>query len=267
MQKISFIFQILFKVLLIFFLVFVWVRYFVRSLPLCIIISLAATIVIDLATRFFSRKKSNSIMLKKEKREEAENIFLSLSISPKALDFFLLLAQKKHNAEKKKDFVLISHDGGEKVVLWPFLSHNELMPNDIANIFYKTKSVCPDKIVIACGAFSPQAASFAKNFDCEFLLLDKYDCLQKLYIPYDIKPEITMQYKKEKALSFKELVKFSVNRSRAKGYFLSALALLISTFFVRATIYYCIVSSLLVALALVSLYSPFERTKPKGEIL
>lgn len=267
MQKISFIFQVIFKISLIFLVVFIWVRYFVRSLIWSIVITAAVTLVIDLITRLISRKKQTASALKKAEREEAENCFLSLSIDDSALDFFLKLAKLRHTAEKKEGYILIKHKEGEKVMLVPFLSHRPLSPDDIAIWASVAQKIEAQKVVLACGSVAKESFSFAKNFDFEFTLLDQYETYQKLYKEYGLLPEIKMKYKKEKALAFKDLVTYSLNRSRAKGYFISALILTISTIFVRTTIYYCIVASLLVVLALVSLYNPFARNVKKGEIL
>ena len=267
MQKISFVFQVIFKISLIFLIVFIWVRYFVRSLVWSIVITAAVTLVIDLITRFISRKRQSASALKKAEREEAENAFLSLSIDEHALDFFLKLAKKKHSAEKRSGYILIKHESGEKVMLYPFLSHRPLSPDDVALAANKAQKIEAAKVVIVCGSADKDSFSFAKNFDIPFTLLDQYETYQKLYKPYETLPEIKMKYKKEKALAFKDLVTYSLNRSRAKGYFLSALVLTISTIFVRTTIYYCVVASLLIIFALISLYNPFARNIKSAEIL
>ena len=132
MQKISFVFQALFKFLLIFLIVFVWVRYFVRSLVLCLVITIAVSAAIFVVTSLFSKKRKSSASLKASEREDAENMFLSLSLENKPLDFFLKLASKKHLATKKDDCILICHSGEEKVILQPFLFHRELGCDDIA---------------------------------------------------------------------------------------------------------------------------------------
>lgn len=267
MQKVSFVFQIIFKIILIFLITFIWVRYFVRSLLWSVVITSIITLAIDFITRIFSRKKQMASALKKTEREEAENCFLTLSMDKNALDFFTTLAQKQHTAVKKKDYVLISHESGEKVVLFPHLSFSPLSPDDVANIIAKTQSVKPAKIVITCASAQKESFSFAKNFECEVLILDQYETYQKLYKPYECKPEIKLKYKKEKGLAFKDLVAYSLNKSRAKGYFISALILIISTMFVRATIYYCVVASILIIFALISLYNPFARNAKSKSVL
>ena len=121
--------------------------------------------------------------------------------------------------------------------------------------------------MVVCGSIEKETFSFIKNFDVEFVLLDQYETYQKLYKPYETYPEITIKYKKEKSLAFKDLIAYSLNRSRAKGYFISALFLILSTLFVKTTIYYCIVASVLVMFSLISLYNPFARNVKTKEIL
>ena len=75
MQKVSRFFQIFFKFLMIFFISFIWVRYFVKSLWQSVLISLAITIFIDIISRIFTKKKNAHILLKSKEREKAENCF------------------------------------------------------------------------------------------------------------------------------------------------------------------------------------------------
>lgn len=267
MKRFSRAFQAFFRFFLIFFAIFVWTRYFVSSLWLALVISAGGAIVVDIIFRIISRKKNSVAALKKAEQEEAENAFLSLSLNPNALDFFLRLAKSKHTAEKKSGCVIISHENGEKVVLVPHLSHKNLSADDIAKYAMLGRKFAAKKIVICCENADKECFSFAKNFDEEFVILNQYEAYQKLYQAYDMLPEINMKYKKEKALAFKELAMFSLNKSRAKGYFLSAIVLCISTFFVRATIYYCVVASVLILLAIISLFNPFERNKKAGQLL
>lgn len=267
MKRFSRMFQALFRFILIFFVAFIWIRYFVSSLWLSIVISICVATLTDFIFRIIFRKKNSVNSLKKAEQEEAENAFLSLSLNSNAADFFLRLAKSKHTAEKKNDCVLISHEDGEKVLLVPHLSHKNLTNDDIAKYALNGRKHKAKKIVICCGNADKECFSFIKNFDEEFVILNQYETYQKLYKAYNMLPEINMKYKKEKALAFKELAIFSLNKSRAKGYFISAVVLCISTFFVRATIYYCIVASVLTLLAIISLFNPFERNKKVKELL
>jgi len=109
----------------------------------------------------------------------------------------------------------------------------------------------PSKVIIVCGEISPDTINFANNFDMQILLLDKYSSYKALYKEFDFFPEISFEYKKDKARTFKEIIKFAFSKDKAKGYLLSAFVLLLSSFFVRINLYYCIVSSILLVFALI----------------
>lgn len=267
MKRFSRIFQAFFRCVLIFFIAFVWARYFISPLWLSLVVAIATSVIVDAILRIIFRRKNSIAALKKNEQEEAENAFLSLSLDPKALDFFLRLASSRHSAEKKKNCILISHDDGEKVLLIPHLPHKNLSPDDIAAYVLAARNFGAKKVVIPCKNADKECFSFAKNFEEEFVILNQYEAYQKLYREYNMLPEIKIKYKKEKALAFRELAIFSLNKSRAKGYFLSALVLCFSTLFVRTTIYYCVVASVLMILALVSLFNPFERNAKVSQIL
>ena len=135
-------------------------------------------------------------------------------------------------------------------------------------IYNKVKKEKASKIVIVCKTISDkQLFAFSLNFKEKFLFLDEYESYQKLYKFYDCFPEITNSYKKEKKLVFKDFLAYSFNKKRTKGYLFSAFILVLSSLFVRATIYYCIVASLLVVFALVSQFNPYFNVKNDTEIL
>ncbi len=266
MQKVSRIFQIFFKFLMIFFISFIWVRYFVKSLLQSILISFAITIFIDIVSRIFNKKKNAQSLLRSKEREKAENCFFSLSMDKNNLDFLFKLTSSRHCCKKLANCILVLHPES-RIILFPNFSFSPLSQDDVVKIVNLAKSHNPTKIVILCYTVLKETTSFVKNFDIEVQVLDQYDTYQKLYKIYDIYPEIKYAYKKDKKLALKDLAMFSLNRSRAKGYFFSALILIFSSFFVRANLYYAIMSSFLVLLALISLYDPFSKSKTNKELL
>ncbi len=268
MKKILFVLQIALKILLIFFAVFIWARYFIKELWLSILLSVFITAAIDIFTRFISRKLSTKKQLKVQEKEEAEDLFLSIATQNKSLDFFFDLAKSKHeNVSKKKNYILIDHGENGKVILYPFLSFMPINQNDLAQIVSNCQKEKAEKIVIPCGEIEKSTSSFAKNFDVNILLLDKFSTYSSLYKEYNFFPEKTLKYKKDKKLAFKELVAFSFNRARAKGYIFSALILFLSSLIIRPSIYYCIVASLLLICAIISYTNPRYNVKTKSEIL
>ncbi len=252
MKKILFILQIILKIFIIFFLVFIWTRYFIRSLWICLLISIVASGLIYLFLHFISNKKSTASSLKLKEKEDAENIFLSLATKGGSLDFFYHLAKKRYpSVEKKSKYILINNSEKTRSVIFPCLKFSAINNDDVIKIASSVKKENPTKIIIVCGSVTPETISFASNFDMQILLLDKFSSYKCLYKEFDYFPDISFEYKKDKSRTFKELIKFAFSRDKAKGYLLSAFVLLLSSFFVRINLYYCIVSSVLLIFALI----------------
>lgn len=266
MKKILNIFQILLQVALIFFIVLIWARYFISSLWLGLLVSLIVTIFIELAIKFLQKRTNTAKNLKLQEKEEAENMFLSLCTSSTPLNFFYELAKTKHKAVKKGKYILIEHEE-DIVALIPILSFSPLQSDDLLPFISLAKKNNWKKIVVVCGEVDRNTNSFAKNFDIEILLLDKYNSYSNLYKPYDFFPTITMKYKKDKKLAFKDLIAYSFNRGRTKGYLFSAFILFLSSLLIRPSIYYCIVASILLLFALISYTNPYFNPKIKKEVL
>lgn len=258
MQKIKLIISTLSRLFLIFLLVFIWVKFFVRKLGVSVLVSVAITLLIDMVIKIFSTKKTNREMLKIKEKENCENMFFSIAISKNYLTFFENLAKKKYKAQKNKKYVIIQHDDGN-VILYPLLSFSPLSAEEIKKIILELNKLEYRKIVIPCGEINKDCYDFISRFNKEIILLDKYETCSKLYKEYDFYPEIIKNEKINKKATFKEILDFSFNKYKVKSYLLSALALLFSSIFVRNNLYYCIVASILVIFAILSFFNPFRR--------
>jgi len=270
MKKLSLILQEILKFCLIFLLSFVWLRYFIRKLWLATLVTILVSGVLYVLLLFLNRKKQTKDGLKIKEKTEAENMFLSLACQNKPIDFFFKLASKKHqNITKHSTYLTIEHkDKGVKTLLFVDLSFEGLNIPRFMDIYNKIKKEKASKIVVCCKQIvDKQLSSFCKNFDEKFLFLDEYEAYQRLYKYYDFYPEITHKYNTQKSLAFKDFIAFSFNKKRTKGYLFSAIILIISGLFIRTTIYYCIIASLLVMFALISQFNPYFNTKGETEVL
>ena len=256
MKKFSFIFQSFFKLFLIFLFVLVWVRYFVNSLIYSVLISAVLTFIIDLVTRLLFNKKHKKISILTKEKEDAENMFLSLAMEKESISFFSSLFISKDSIVQHKDY-LSYKENGNKIVVIPLLAFLPLTINDIAQTIKKVKKEKSNKIIIIGGEYTKDCYNFINIFEEKIILLDKYQTYENLYKRYNIYPEIKKNTKETKRNTFKEILAFSFNRSKTKGYIISALALLFCSLFVRNTLYYSIVSSILLIFAIVSLTNPF----------
>ena len=88
MRKINLIFQEVLKFFLIYLLVFVWIRFFIRKLFLALLITLLVSAFIYMIIFSLLRKRKNKEGLKIKEKEDAENMFFSLVLDDKRMDFF-----------------------------------------------------------------------------------------------------------------------------------------------------------------------------------
>lgn len=268
MKKVLFIFQTIFKFSLIFLFCFIWTRFLKQPLWLTFVLATILTVIVILITHVLNKKNKLKQNLKQSEKEAAENMFLSLLSDKNHLKFFLELTKSRHpNAIIKNDYILITHQDNSKVILLPFINMQMLSLNDIAIYAKLCKSQKADKIIILCHDYEKQCIAFSKNFDIEMLILDRFDTYSMLYKEYEFYPEITMKYKKDAALTFKELLAYSFNKSRSKGYIFASIILFITSFFVKINIYYCICASILLIFAFISYINPKYNKIKSSELI
>lgn len=259
MKHISLISQNILRIILIYLLSFIWIKYLIQSLWLSILLSVLVSLFIDIMIRIINKKKNNKQNLKIKEIEEAENIFLSLATNTDYISFFHKLAQKENiNAEKKAKYIILPNQKN-KIILYPFLSMNELKKDDIAKLIILLNKEKANKLVIVCGEIDKNALIFSKSIEKDIVLLDKFESYKQLYKYYNLFPEITLSYQKNKKLAWKELFAYSFNKTRTKGYIFSAFILFLSSLYIPMNFYYCFMASLLLVFALISHFNkPFN---------
>lgn len=266
MRKLLFILQILLKLFLVFMISFIWTRFFLNSIWLSLLISLGITVLFEIIHRYFQRKSKSKSNLKLKEKEDAENIFFSLATSSDYLKFYEEMLKTRHNnVERKKTYLIIKKEE-ENTVLFPFLKLNILKPEHMIEIIKNINPNKSDKITIICHEYDKDAISFLKNFDYNIILLDRFESYS-LYKEYEFFPKITQEYKKEARLTFKDLLSFAFNRSRTKGYLISSFILFTTSFFVQINVYYCVIATLLLLLALISYINPKYNRKSIKEFI
>ncbi len=270
MRRVQLIFQEVLKFIFVFLLSFIWLRYALRKLWLAFLLSALISSFIILIIYFINRKKKHKYGLKMKEKEEAEDMFFSLACSSNPIDFFAKLASKRHkNISKHKSYIVINYEElGVKTVLFADLSLDDLTKSRLMEIYSKIKKENATKIVVCCMKITDnQLDNFCKNFKEKFILLDEYSTYQRLYKFYDCFPEKTHKYNRGAKMGFKDFIAYSFNKKRTKGYLFSALILILSGLFVRTTIYYCIIASLLIVFAFISQFNPYYNQKSETEVL
>lgn len=263
MKKSLYILQTFLKFSLIFFISFIWLRYSLKSFWIASLLSFLIATSLMIIVYFVQRKNNSKTNLKLNEQDSAEDIFLSLSVSKDPTEFFFNLTQSRHKEViKKKDFIIIKQDDKKNILLYPYIKYNKLNINNLVDIINHIQKEKIDRLIIPCYDYEKEVLKFSTNFDFEIKILDRFDSYAFLYKEYNFYPEIILKNKKEAKRSFKDLIAFSFNRSRTKGYIFASLVLFITSFFVKLNIYYCIISTILLLFALISFINPkFNKIK------
>lgn len=268
MRKILFLLQIFLKFVLVFFISFIWLRFFIKTLWISALISVVISVLLNVALHIILKKNKSSQALKINEKEKAEDMFFSLSLNENYLSFFKNLAESRHkNVFIKNKYISIVHENQTKSILYPFIGLQTLSPNDLLKIINETKKEKEEKLVLICYDYDKSLIGFLKNFNYEIIILNRFETYAKLFKEYDFYPEITIKYKKEAKTTFKELIAYSFNRTRTKGYIFASIILALTSLFVKLNIYYCIISSLLLIFALISYFNPKYNQKKIENII
>ena len=259
------IFNAIARIFLEFLIAFVWIRYFVQEFIISLISSILAAIIIEILLVLFKKRKENKHSSTKETEEKINSISQSFLFSDdkENIDFFYKLAKEKHQAKKMSKYILINNPNST-VALIPFFTYNPFSCDNLIYCYNLVKPTQPTKIVICANLIDQNAIKLIKNFqNVNIVILDKRETYFKLLVPYNIFPNIK-KFSPPSKPTAKDLLAYSLNKKRSKGYFFASIILLISSFMVRNNIYYVIMSSLLLVLSLISFSNPkFNKKTPE----
>ena len=124
-----------------------------------------------------------------------------------------------------------------------------------------------NKIIFVCKNYDTRSKEVVELFDKKIILLNEKETYSQILKPLSFKcpiKEIKKETKKEK-LQGMLAVMFSKNRT--KGYFLSAIVLLLGSLIMRYNMYYIISASILCLLALYSHFNTRFNQTVKEKIL
>ena len=257
-MKRLFIFKTLdsfFRLFLIFLIVFVWIRYFINSFWLSFLLSIAITFTLDILYLLIKNKKQNKLNIKNEEQDKIECYINTFIYSAKKynVDFFYKLCKTKYTVIKKTNYVVISHPQ-TNIILYPLFLYRELNVDDVINCYNLAKHEKPKRIVICTNKVSHDLQKLVSKLNIEVVILDKQQTYFSLLKKFNFYPKITKIENSQK-ITFHQFLISALDKKRAKTYFISALFLLFSSFFVAYKIYYLIFSTILLILCFLCLLS------------
>lgn len=253
---------------LLFILNLIWCLYFISSPILALIVSVIASFFQILLYRLISRKHrhKNSVKLQELKHmQQIRDTFIYMP-NNQVVNFFLKLAKSRHTASISKNLVLIGQE--QKVALFPLFKMDSIGADKIIEIYNDSIKTNVKKVVILCNTYDLSVLNVIKNFRIPTLVLDYKQTYSSLLKEYNFYPEITVKESTEIRVGFKQILLLAFDKKKTRGYVISALFIAFSSMFVKYKVYYLIVATCLLIMAILCLCNfKFKETKDPLEHL
>ena len=257
----------IFRTVIIFAVCFVWIRYYVYSLNATLLYAILVTVIISIVLYFFKHKKEKNDKTNKQEQlkiNECVNEFL-FSTNKKNIQFFYKLLQQKHKAIYQKPFLVITKSNG-KIGLLPYYKNRKLTMDTAKNYCLLAKKQELKKLIICCKTSEQEVLNLCKQYTIiKLIILDAKQTYYKLLKPYNYFPKIETTLIEEQKLTVSQMLVVMFDKKRTKGYIISGVILLFTSFIVPYNIYYVIFSSFLFLLALFSYFNTsFHKKLPEN---
>ncbi len=254
-----------FRLFIIFLISLIWCRYFISDFTISITATIIATFLIDAIISLVFYSKNKKLNLKNSEICKAENYCNKFIFSEKSysINFFYNLFLKKYKTTKTTKFVIIEKNN-IKNIIYPIFKLEDLCYEDVITAYNSVKKYKPQKLIICVNKANTNVVNIANMLEIKTIILDKFQTYQSIFKQFETYPE-EYAIKTEKT-TLKTLLEYSLNKKRTKGYLLASIILLFSGMIVKYNLYYLIVSSLLLLLALFSFINPKYNKKIKENI-
>jgi hypothetical protein len=260
----------IFSRLMIFIIAFIWVRYYYSELYAALPISLFITVVLSFLLYLKKERKAVKTELKASQERHMNKIMTQFLLQERAktLMFFKEFFINKLNAKLINGYLTIVKENADKdninIIILPLVFEAMISERVIVYALNVGRKNNAQRVVILCQDCEPKAFELSSQIGAVRLEILKNADIYLLLKKYDSFPEINLELTKPKGQSFKQLLEYALNRKKTRGYFFTALILVFGGLITGFTLYYLIVSSLVMLLALFSFISPYNK-KLKAE--
>ena len=247
------IFDFVFGNLLVFFVAFVWTRFFWSDQRINIAVSFVMMILVCLIYNYFAQKRAKKTEMNKMDIQNAQDISNGFLLSSKAdiLKSFEKHLSKKYSVKIEKSFLHINGN-----ILYPVFDVQEITDKEILAVYQKTKNITCKKTILVCHKKNDSANEITQIFaGKQFVILDCVEAYKSIYKPleFDV-PKFEHKVKKEKTA--KQYLSVAFSKKNTKNYFMVSAFLLFGSFVLRYNIYYLVFASITTIFAL---YSHFNK--------
>lgn len=250
--KLSAVFDFVFGTSFVFFVSFVWLRFFVHNFWLTLFLSATITFVAVCVYHILKTKKVNKQAIKKDDIKNANaicNNFL-LCTQKEVLATFYKKFNVKYQTKLTSNFLIVNDK-----ILYPCYNTQSITDKDVFFIYQTAKKHNASQIIIACKNASQSAIDATQIIgDKKVVILQCVEAYKSIFLPlkFDV-PKLQVAKPKK---SFNTYLSFALNNQRTKNYAIVSIFLLVASFVLRYNIYYLIFSTLT---ALLALYSHFNK--------
>lgn len=226
---------------------FAWINFFIRNIFLSFLFSVFLSAVTIFFVIYFKNRKINKSNLKTNEQLSIAKFKFAIqsSSSAKLVSILKQLVPKNCITKVKLGNIFFTENGKERVFI-PFYSQ-DLNDTLLLNLI---KNINISNITIFCSNYTKEAKYISSIFNNKTITLVSLDDLYSLTSQKKIKVDTENIDLTKPKVSIKEILKNSIRKDKAKGYFISGLVLLFTSLIIPYKIYYVIFSSILILLSI-----------------
>ncbi len=255
----------IFLIVSVFVLSFLWIRYYEHNSVLILLYASLVTMLVCSVVHIVKTKKYDKQVKLKNENKLIENLSNYLIFSPtkQVVKTFEETLKSRNIPYKTICDMLVFND----VCVRPIYSKTKCDDADILQTLNKINShkLSPNKIIICAKSYTEDAKKLVKtNSHLKISLLDEKEVFDEFFKPINYQVEYNSSTPKKKSVKEKlgNLKNIAFNKKRFKGYMISAVVLLIGSYFLRYNIYYLVFASIMLVLAVFSYFNkPYNKKK------
>lgn len=246
--KLSKISNILFLSISFFFLSFLWINYYIKSLKKSFIYSLISSLIFFVIILFFNFKKDKKSIdiSNKSKHKDYIKIQLLYSNSDKIMKFLIKLYNLENYTLISNNHLYSKNNNSDKFIVFKTEAINQ---SELENIYKESIS---QNIEIYCFD-DPKNIIELENYNIKFITFNEIykDCEENNHFP-----DFSINIKKSTKYRLKDILCVVFCKAKSKSYLWIGILLMFSSLFTPYNIYYIIMSTLLLLMAI---YSRFNK--------
>ena len=229
--------QITLTFFILFFLSFMWLNYYHRSLIFCCMLAIIIAAIVTLVIQLVKRKKERQKNRTKQKKKAVANFGLQLLLSN----------------SKQQQTILTPLLGPHCYLLF---KKQVITFDDILPLIQQHK-----KMAIFCYHYDPNIQTMIERLPNHTIKLYNHEDIYYQLSEQNCLPQMPTIYEEEKHPTIRYLLGQALMKEKAKSYMLIGLFLAITSVWTRYHIWYVISSSIMLLLALYSLLNKKYNTK------